>query len=114
LIFLNAAIISSAKHFLNIRGIPMKIIIRMMLAFGALAAALCFNIPTSQAYGDAPWCAVVSTGAGDVEWDCHYYSVQECRPNVIAGNRGFCNLNPWYVPMTFGPRKHSKRHVRRN
>jgi hypothetical protein len=26
--------------------------------------------------------------------DCRYRTVEECVPNVIAGNRGFCNLNP--------------------
>src|ERR1019366_8811019 len=77
----------------------MKTIIRLMLAVAALTAALCLNVPASQAYGDAPWCAVVSIGAGDVEWDCHYYSVEECVPNVLAGNRGFCNHNPaWHAP----------------
>jgi hypothetical protein len=37
-------------------------------------------------------------GAGDVEWDCEYASVAACAPNVIAGNRGFCALNPYYSP----------------
>ena len=29
-----------------------------MFAASVLAAALCFDIPASQAYQDAPWCAV--------------------------------------------------------
>ena len=93
----------------------MKTIIRLILAVAAVATALCFNIPASQAYGDAPWCAVVSTGAGDVEWDCHYYSVEECVPNVLAGNRGFCNHNPaWHAPKTVAHPMHRKRHGRRH
>ena len=97
----------------------MKTIIRLMLAVFVLAAALCFDIPPSQAYyGDGPWCAVVSVGTGDVIWDCHYRSIEECRPNVIAGNRGFCNMNPawpgWYAPKTVAPKKHRTRHVQPN
>ena len=42
----------------------------------------------------APWCAVYSLGWGDVVHDCHYWSFEACRPNVIAGFRGFCNINP--------------------
>jgi hypothetical protein len=95
----------------------MTTIMRLVLAAAALAAALCFDVPASRAGGNAPWCAVVSVGAGDVIWDCHYRSIEECRPNVIAGNRGFCNVNParssgWYAPTTVPPRKHRKRHVR--
>ena len=41
---------------------------------------------------------MVELGAGDVEWDCHYFSVAACAPNVIAGNRGFCAINPYYSP----------------
>jgi hypothetical protein len=44
--------------------------------------------------GDAPWCAVINLGMGDIAWDCRYRTVEQCVPNVIAGNRGFCNLNP--------------------
>jgi hypothetical protein len=62
--------------------------------------ATCFDIPSSQASGDAPWCAVTERGDGDVHWDCEYHSVEECVPNVLAGNRGFCNLNPWSGPST--------------
>jgi hypothetical protein len=32
-------------------------------------------------------------------------------PNVIAGNRGFCNVNPTYVPAAAGPARH---YVRRH
>ena len=88
----------------------MKAIIRLIFAASVLAAALCFDIPASQAYGDAPWCAVLSMGDGDVLWDCQYRTVEECVPNVLAGNRGFCNHNPWYVPKTVAPRTHRKPH----
>jgi hypothetical protein len=66
-----------------------------MVAAGALASAMSFHVRISYAFGDAPWCAVLSIGAGEVWWDCEYRTVGECAPNVVAGNRGFCNLNPY-------------------
>ena len=52
---------------------------------------------TAQYYTSAPWCAVISFGAGDVHWECIYRSIEECRPTILAGNRGFCNPNPYYA-----------------
>jgi len=73
--------------------------IRIVRICAAATALLLFDIASSHALsGDAPWCAVVEIGAGEVEWDCHYQTVEQCAPNVIAGNRGFCNHNPYYVP----------------
>ena len=40
-----------------------------------------------------------------------FRTVEECVPNVIAGNRGFCNLNPWPGPSQVIPYKHRKRHT---
>jgi len=28
---------------------------------------------------------------------CYYRTVEECVPNVLAGNRGSCNLNPYFT-----------------
>ena len=52
---------------------------------------------TAQYYTSAPWCAVISLGAGDVHWECIYRSIDQCRTTILAGNRGFCNPNPYYV-----------------
>ena len=52
----------------------------------------------AQFYGPAPWCAVVNMGTGNLYWDCQYWSLQQCVPNVLSGNRGFCNQNPSFVP----------------
>jgi hypothetical protein len=59
------------------------------LTFGvaALAAVMCFGTSASRAFGDAPWCAVINLGR-DAYWDCQYRTVEECVPNVLAGNRG--------------------------
>ena len=60
----------------------------------------------------APWCAVQNLGAGDVVWDCEFRTVDECAPHVIAGNRGFCNINPSFAPPVFAtPVRHRKRHI---
>ena len=72
------------------------------LTFGvvALATAMWFGTSSSRAYGDAPWCAVINTGQGSVYWDCQYPTFGACYylGNILAGNRGFCNLNPWPGP----------------
>ena len=49
------------------------------------------------AKAEAPWCAVVTIGEDSVIWDCRFRTIEECRPTVLAGNRGFCNPNPYFV-----------------
>jgi hypothetical protein len=85
--------------------------LRMLMAVAAIVAILSFGGRPALAYGDAPWCAVTSVGAGEVHWECEYWSIEACRPNVIAGNRGFCNQNPWYKgPVkSAAPRHHRYR-----
>jgi hypothetical protein len=89
----------------------LKTLAKLIFGIAALAAATSFGTSPSQAFGDAPWCAVINIGAGTVYWDCQYRTVEECVPNVIAGNRGFCNLNPWPGPTQVVPYK-LKRHAR--
>ena len=63
-------------------------------------------VPTpavAQYYVSAPWCAVISLGAGDVHWECMYRSIEECRSTILAGNRGFCNPNPYLSPPLSAP-----------
>jgi hypothetical protein len=86
-------------------------IMRLVLASAALAAALFCNIPAGQAQIVVkPWCAMVNTGFGNLSELCDYNTFEECRPNVVAGNRGFCTENPRYKPE---PVKHrTRRHVR--
>jgi hypothetical protein len=73
-----------------------------IVAVRAISAAVLFGVTPGRAgtFGNAPWCAVIPMGDGDVHWDCEYNSVQACQPNVIAGNRGFCNVNPYWSPTT--------------
>ena len=76
-----------------------KAMVRLTAAIAALAVAMCLQVSSSQAqyYGDAPWCAVLQIGTGSVTWHCYYRTVEECVPNVLAGNRGSCNLNPYFT-----------------
>lgn len=63
---------------------------------------------------EAPWCAVYSQGRGAVYWDCQYGTFEACYPNIIGGNRGFCNLNPRFEGYATAPKARMKRHVRAN
>jgi hypothetical protein len=66
---------------------------KVILAGAAFAGTTCFEIPTSYAFGDAKWCAVLGLGHASY-WDCQYRRFEDCVPNVLAGNRGVCSLNP--------------------
>lgn len=86
---------------------------RKLIVAAVFIAAMMFDLRPAPAAGLAPWCAVIPIGPGDAYWDCHYASIEACRPNVISGNRGFCNPNPaWYGPAE-PRRKHAKRRHRR-
>jgi hypothetical protein len=84
---------------------------RILFSLAAVAVFLCFDVPSSHAlYGEAPWCAVREIGNGEVEWDCTFASAAECAPTVVAGNRGFCNQNPYYRPSPVLVPRHWRRH----
>jgi hypothetical protein len=91
----------------------LKTLVKLIFSVAALAAAMSFGTSTSRAYGDAPWCAVINIGQGTVYWDCQYPTFEACYHlgNIVAGNRGFCNLNPWPGPSQVVPYKHRKGHA---
>jgi hypothetical protein len=66
---------------------------RIMFLAAAIAVALFINIHSSQAT-EGPWCASMSVGAGTEVQDCSMRSLEMCRREVIAGNRGSCYPNP--------------------
>jgi len=68
---------------------------RLVLAAAAFLAGVFFGLQPAKA--EAPWCAVVTIGEDSVIWDCRFRTIEECRPTVLAGNRGFCNPNPYFV-----------------
>jgi hypothetical protein len=88
----------------------MKTFARLLFAIAALAAATSLGTSSSQAFGDAPWCSVINLN-GDAIWNCQYRTVEECAPEVVAGNRGFCALNPRPGPSQIVPYRYEKRHT---
>jgi hypothetical protein len=89
---------------------------RIVLAAGVFIAAMSFDVGPVKA-NEGPWCAFISLGTGNVYEDCRYRSLEECRPNVLAGNRGFCNYNPrWSGPYepAVRARLHARRHAQRH
>jgi hypothetical protein len=84
----------------------------IVLLAAVILAAMSFDSRPAKASGDAPWCAVISLGVDSSYEDCRYRSFEECRPNVLAGNRGFCNPNPSYIGNNASakPRKTKRRY----
>jgi hypothetical protein len=56
--------------------------------------AMLFDLRASRAY-QGPWCAVQNIGHA-VVYNCGMRTLEMCTQEVIAGNRGFCNPNPYY------------------
>jgi hypothetical protein len=67
---------------------------RFMLIVTAVAMAMLFDPRASRAY-QGPWCAVQNIGHA-VVYNCSMRTLEMCTQEVIAGNRGFCNPNPYY------------------
>jgi hypothetical protein len=83
--------------------------IRILPFVALVLAAGLFGMEPAVAR-EGPWCAFIEVGTGAVYEDCQYYSFEACRPHVLAGNRGFCNMNPrWIGP----PPKPYVRHKRK-
>ena len=78
---------------------------RVVLAAGLVIAAMSFDVRPASAT-EGPWCAFINLGNSSTYEDCQYRSIEECRRNVISGNRGFCNHNPrWVDAPAAKPRK---------
>jgi len=66
---------------------------RMIFAVAAALGYSAFGLPAAPVQV-TPWCAVTKDGE---YWDCQYRSLEECWPNVLGGNRGWCSPNPYFV-----------------
>jgi hypothetical protein len=69
------------------------------IRFSFLIAGLIISAPVGLYAGPASanaaaWCARVNTGAGRVQENCIFNSIEACRRTVLSGNRGFCTRNP--------------------
>jgi hypothetical protein len=83
---------------------------RILPVAALVLAAACLNARPASAQ-EGPWCALIGGGTGSVYEDCQYYSIEACRPVVLAGNRGFCNPNPRWVGPAPSPHVRHKRRV---
>jgi hypothetical protein len=83
---------------------------RILLIAAVLVTAGWFDARPLSAQ-EGPWCAVIAVGIGAVYEDCRYYSFEACRPNILAGNRGFCNPNPRWIGPPPGQRIRHQRRV---
>jgi hypothetical protein len=52
---------------------------------------------------EGPWCALTNRGGNSMVEDCSMRSLDMCRKEVIAGNRGFCNPNPRWHAQAYRP-----------
>jgi len=84
---------------------------RVIFAAIAALAGVAFDLQPAKA-NEAPWCAVISKGEDSAYWDCQYRSIEECRPNVLAGDRGWCSPNPYFVSSPTENRRSAKRRAR--
>lgn len=89
----------------------MRTAIKVAIVGAGLTAGSMFGAPAGHASGHGAWCAVIEIGAGEGYWDCRYRTVEECVPNVLAGNRGTCTPNPYEsAPAAAVPLKRHYRH----
>lgn len=75
-----------------------------LLSLGvAIAAAVTLASCESgrRSIPEGPYCAVTNIGFEATAENCYMRSLDQCRSEVIAGNRGFCRPNPRYA----GPRR---------
>jgi hypothetical protein len=89
----------------------------VLVFVAALAAGLLFDGPASQARYEGPWCAVQAVDADMATYNCQMRTFEECRLEVIAGNRGHCVHNArwpgWYGGAVVGePKRVRKRRAR--
>jgi hypothetical protein len=95
----------------------MEAAMRIGLFMAALAAGLFLDGRASDARYEGPWCAVQTVGGDTVTYDCSMRTFEECRLQVVAGNRGHCEQNArwpgWYgKPVVGGPKRPRKRRAR--
>ena len=83
----------------------------IVLVVTAVVAAMFLDLRESQAY-EGPWCALSDIGGGVMQENCSMRSLEMCRQEVIAGNRGFCNPNPLWQGNPAGVRQNPSRRRR--
>ena len=81
---------------------------RMLLIAVAVAIMTLIKVPAGRA-NEGPWCSLQSIGGDAVQWNCEMQNFEQCRLEIIAGNRGFCMQNPRW-PSAYQSAAGSARH----
>jgi hypothetical protein len=90
---------------------------RVVLVIAAAAMGMAAPAPAGAAPYGGPWCAVQNVGEDSGIWNCQMRTFEECRLEVVAGNRGHCTQNPnwpgWYgKPVVDAPAPVRRRRAR--
>jgi hypothetical protein len=84
----------------------------VMLA--AAATLLLLSPKGALAYGNGPWCAVVSIGGGVVSENCSMPSFEVCRQEASHfGPTSFCRQNGYFQGYPAEPARHRARKSKR-
>jgi hypothetical protein len=76
--------------------VPRSAFAAAALAAAVAAAFFCAaTLGRAATWGHAKWCAVTNDG-GTLMWECVFDTADECQPFILAGNRGYCSLNPYW------------------
>lgn len=83
---------------------------RFTIKLGVAALSLVIPQAASQAAPlyEGPWCGVYYGQRAGAP-NCTFRTFAQCRSEMVAGNRGFCNINPSYSGP---PPRYRKRVVR--
>jgi Protein of unknown function (DUF3551) len=72
----------------------------MRVTLAIAAATVLMHGPAGAAMYEGPWCAVQTLGDNMATYNCQMRTFEQCRLEVIAGNRGTCVQNArwpgWY------------------
>ena len=69
----------------------------LSLGVAIVAAFTVASCESGPKIPEGPYCAVTTALNSQTE-NCYLPSLDACRREVIAGNRGFCRPNPRYAP----------------
>lgn len=85
----------------------MTIRVSIMVAAAVIGMGALTSQPARATEG--PWCSIHPMGpdGGTIE-NCHFASIEQCRLEVVSGNRGWCGLNPRW-PGYWAPKQRPQR-----
>jgi hypothetical protein len=89
---------------------------RILLAAALVAGAMALQPAAAQASSAGSWCTSIQMAHSEI-LDCHYRTFEECYPNILGGNRGFCIPNPHWgerEPKPQSHKRHRKHRVKRH